>query len=254
MVRFIRNLLILMFLIGEAQADSCVILLHGLARTHSSMVPLAEALTAAGYQTVNLGYPSRKQTIEELAVAAIEPALEACGNETTIHFVTHSLGGILVRQYLGVHKVVRLGRVVMLGPPNQGSEVVDRLGAFPGFGWINGPAGQQLGTGPASLPRHLGPASFEVGIIAGNRSFNLVLSHLLPEPNDGKVSVASTRLEGMADHLELPVTHTFMMRNTEVVRQVLAFLANGRFARVMSSAEEMSVEEIPPSPEDSPHS
>ncbi len=230
--------LIIAWLAFDAQALPCVILLHGLARSEQSMAPLAEALATAGYHTVNLGYPSREQTVEELARAAIEPALLQCGADREVSFVTHSLGGILVRHYLKTVVVPKLQRVVMLGPPNQGSEVVDKLGVFPGFEWLNGPAGLQLGTGETSLPRRLGPVTYPVGVIAGNRTFNPILSQMLPDPDDGKVSVASTRVDGMTDHLELPVTHTFMMRNKEVIRQVLAFLDTGRFARSVQSRDD----------------
>jgi pimeloyl-ACP methyl ester carboxylesterase len=211
-------------------ADS-VILLHGLARSEKSMRLLERALQQRGYRVVNAGYDSRSSDIETLAVAAIEPALKACTDSQRVHFVTHSLGGILVRQYLAHHDIDNLGRVVMLGPPNKGSEVVDRLGHVPGFHFINGDAGLELGTGAASVPNRLGRADFDVGIIAGTRSVNLILSSLIPGANDGKVSVESTRLEGMNDHLEMAVTHPFMMRNDAVIDQVIHYLDTGKFKR-----------------------
>jgi pimeloyl-ACP methyl ester carboxylesterase len=213
-----------------APAD-CVILLHGLARTERSMAPLRRALERQGYRVINVGYDSRKGDIAGLAGEAITPALDTCADGGRIHFVTHSMGGILLRQYLARHTIENLGRVVMLGPPNKGSEVVDRLRDVPGFHFINGDAGLELGTGEASLPNSLGPANFDLGIIAGTRSVNLILSTLIPGPDDGKVSVENTRLEGMKDHLEMSVTHSFMMRNKAVIDQVIHYLANGRFRR-----------------------
>jgi hypothetical protein len=141
------------------------------------------------------------------------------------------MGGILVRHYLEDRDIDRLGRVVMLGPPNQGSEVIDRYAKWPGFEWFSGPAGLQLGTGEASVPRSLGPAHFDLGIIAGDHTLNPILSQILPGKDDGKVSVDSTRVEGMNDHLEMPVTHVFMMRNQAVIEQVLYYLAHGEFDR-----------------------
>jgi pimeloyl-ACP methyl ester carboxylesterase len=212
-------------------AKECVILLHGLARSNSSMGKLAKALNDAGYHTINDGYPSTSYKVDKLAEDAISWALAKCPKEATIHFVTHSMGGILVRQYLQVKTIKNLGRVVMLGPPNKGSQVVDKLHKLPGFKLINGPAGMQLGTGELSVSNQLGPAKFEVGIIAGTRSINLILSAMLPNPDDGKVSVENTRLEGMQDHIELPVTHPFMMKNKQVIRQVICFLKNGVFSQ-----------------------
>jgi hypothetical protein len=119
----------------------------------------------------------------------------------------------------------------MLGPPNKGSEVVDKLGNFPGFHFINGDAGMQLGTGEMSVPNKLGKANFDVGIIAGTRSINLILSMLIPSTDDGKISIERTKLEGMHDHLEMPVTHPFMMKNDDVIAQVIHYLKNGNFKR-----------------------
>jgi pimeloyl-ACP methyl ester carboxylesterase len=211
--------------------QQCVILLHGLARTHLSMMAMEKALQRNGYQVVNVNYPSRALPIDQLARIAIEHGLKGCEqqNHSRVHFVTHSLGGILVRNYLQLHEIPGLHRVVMMGPPNQGSEVVDRLKDFPGYRLFNGPAGQQLGTANDDLPRQLGPVDFELGVIAGKRSVNLVLSSMMPSPNDGKVSVSSTQIEGMTDFITLPVTHTFMMLNPNVIRQTLYFLKHGHF-------------------------
>ena len=222
--------LILLLMTSYAQA-SCVILLHGLARTENSMQALEEKLIQENFQVVNLGYPSRKFTIELLAEKAIIPALSEC-SAGEINFVTHSLGGILVRQYLQRYEIPNLNRVVMLGPPNQGSEIVDKMKNVPGFNIINGKAGVQLGTGENSVPNSLGEANFDLGIIAGTRSINIILSNLIPGEDDGKVSVSRTKLSGMKDHITLPVTHTFMMSDKQVIEQVTHYLRNGRFVRV----------------------
>ena len=223
--------LLLLFPAGTALAGECVVLLHGLWRTDASMNKMEKAVSKAGYTVRNIEYDSTKKTIPELADEAIPRAVETCGDAPAIHFVTHSMGGILMRQYLEHGEIDRLGRVVMIGPPNQGSEVVDKYRRFPGFKWFAGPAGLQLGTGEASIPRSLGPVTFDVGIIAGTQSINPILSTILPDADDGKVSVDSTRVEGMNDHVQLPVTHVFMMRDEEVFAQILYYLEHGRFDR-----------------------
>ena len=204
-------------------------MLHGMARTENSMNKLADELTKAGYVVSNYGYPSTSLDIEEIAKAHVHKAISGCGSAEKVNFVTHSLGGVVLRKYLSLNTLESLGRVVMLGPPNQGSEVVDKLKNVPGFKLINGPAGLQLGTGEDSVPNSLGSVTYPVGIIAGSSTFNPVLSQLLPNPDDGKVSVERTKVEGMADHIVLPVTHTFMMKNKDVIAQVKAFLKTGKF-------------------------
>lgn len=215
----------------NAQA-SCVILLHGLVRSDYSMNKLEIALTQEEFKVINVDYPSRQFPIEELAKIVIKPALSMCEDEE-INFVTHSLGGILVRQYLGEYEIKNLFRVVMLGPPNHGSEVVDKLKNVPGFHFINGDAGLQLGTGENSILNKLGPATFDLGVIAGNSSLNFIFSPMIPGADDGTVSVESTKLEGMNDHIEMPVSHTFMMRNEQVIRQAIHYLKYGEFNRVI---------------------
>ncbi len=215
-----------------AEAREHVILLHGLSRTSKLMAPMAEALTSAGYVVHNLDYPSRTAPIAQLADDAIGPALAAChaAGAEKIHFVTHSLGGILVRSYFSRHAPdATLGRVVMIGPPNQGSEVVDCLRHWWLFKKINGPAGHELGTTADSTPNRLGPANFTVGIIAGRRSINWINSLMIAGPDDGKVSVERTKLAGMTDHVVLPATHPFLPRNRAAITQALAFLRTGRF-------------------------
>ncbi|WP_077288285.1 esterase/lipase family protein [Cognaticolwellia aestuarii] len=209
-------------------ANECVILLHGLARSAHSMDKMAQRLTEHGYKVLNIDYPSRALPIEQLAEQTISDALKQC-HDMPVNFVTHSMGGILVRQFLSKHSIKNLNKVVMLGPPNKGTEIVDKLSHLPGFSFVNGAAGMQLGTSELSVPNQLGKANFDVGIIAGTQSINLLLSSLIPDTDDGKVSVESTKIEGMNDHIEMPTTHVFMMRNEAVIAQVICYLEQGKF-------------------------
>lgn len=215
------------------RSQEVVVLLHGMGRSALSMKRLEWAIEREGYRVVNVSYPSTRHPIEHLADNYLRPALKEVGKSSPprVHFVTHSLGGILVRHYLGTHTMTNLGRVVMLGPPNQGSEVADALKRWSFYRLLVGPSGMQLGTGAGDLPRQLGPARFEVGVIAGDRSFNPLFSRLLPGPDDGKLSVASARLEGMKDFLVVHHSHTWLPWRKAVSRQALAFLKQGQFDR-----------------------
>jgi len=211
----------------------CVILLHGLARSRSSLEKMEIALKKTGYSVVNVDYPSRHYAIEILSRQYVSQAVEQCHSTSAnqIHFVTHSMGGILVRYYLAHNQLNILGRVVMLSPPNKGSEIVDKLADFPGFYAFNGPAGQQLETTETSLPNQLKPIDYPVGIITGNRSINLILSLLIPGDDDGKVSIENAKLAGMTDFLVVPHTHPMIMRSNLVIRQTMHFLQQEIFQK-----------------------
>jgi len=206
-----------------------VVLIHGLARTPRSMSKMAKTLGEAGFEVTNIGYPSRSYRIEELSLIVRESiACEMVGVER-VHIVTHSLGGILVRYIQQNFPLENIGRVVMLSPPNQGSEVVDKLGDMWLFKLVNGPAGSQLGTSPESFLEGLGAVDFELGIITGDRSINWILSLMIPGKDDGKVSVERARVGGMDDFKIVHATHPFIMKKKSVIREVVAFLNSGNF-------------------------
>ena len=234
-MRSLRLLAVLLpgFVAAPAFGGECVVLLHGLARSAQSMELMAEALGDAGYSVANVDYPSRERPIEELAPMAVGDGLDRCrqmpGGAAKIHFVTHSLGGILVRQYLAKGSIDELGRVVMLGPPNQGSSAADVFADLPGFDFAHGPVGRQLGKGEGSVPLALGPADFELGIIAGKRTIDPLTSAVLDDPDDGRVAVSDTRLEGMSDFVVVDHSHAFLMRMQEPVELTIRFLRTGAF-------------------------
>jgi pimeloyl-ACP methyl ester carboxylesterase len=208
-----------------------VVLLHGISRTARSFRKMQTALEGAGFATLNLDYASRRKALEALA-EDIHPAAElfASGLTGSIHFVCHSMGGLLARVYLARYRPQRLGRTVMLGTPNSGSEIADRLKNFGTYRAFFGPAGQQLGTQRNEAVNALfPPVNYPVGIIAGNRSIDPVAGTMLPKPHDGRVSVENTKLEGMADHVVVAASHPWLVRNRVVIEQTVAFLRDGRF-------------------------
>ncbi len=216
-----------------------VILLHGMGRTIYSMRKLESYLEEHGYQTVNDGYPSTSEPVEKIADEYLAPMVEQCLEKGAdkIHIVTHSLGGIVTRQYLQRQSLPDGSRIVMISPPNKGSELADSFRNLSIYKWLNGPAGQVLGTEPESLPNSLKPVKGEIGVITGDNTLNPFYSWLIPGEDDGKVSVERAKLEEMADFLVVPSSHSFIMNRDEVLYQVAFFLKKGAFNHSLRKME-----------------
>ena len=210
-----------------------VVLLHGIAGRSLLLRRLERALQRAGFATLNLDYASRKKPLERLA-EDIHPAIMAFASAHIgpIHFVTHSMGGLLARVYIAKYRPARLGRVVMLGTPNGGSEIADRFKDVALYRSYFGPAGLQLVTARHGTLAALPPLDYPVGVIAGNRFLDPISAlFLLPWPNDGRVSVASSKLADMTDHTMVKASHMGLVLHPAAIRQTIAFLREGLFER-----------------------
>ncbi len=218
---------------GHATSQECVVLLHGLYRSGLSMLAVEWKLEGAGYIVSNVSYPSLTHPIEELAVMAVEEGVSDCREQgmSRMNFVTHSLGGILLRQYLRHHSIIGLHRVVMMGPPNQGSQLADSVHSLDFLGPLEPQAVAQLGTGIESIPLRLGPVDFALGVIAGTANRRSFMPGSPAEASDGTVTVAETMVPGMIDFIEMDTSHTFMMWNGDVLALVEHFLRIGVFFR-----------------------
>jgi triacylglycerol lipase len=215
-----------------AEQKGSVVVLHGIARSASSMETLVEHIEGKGYKVLNLDYPSTDFRIEDLIVR-INKQVNAFnqGSEHKVHFVGYSMGCLLIRGLLNEYRPDNLGRVVMLAPPNLGSEAAD----FWKDNWlyqkIYGPAGQQLVTDSKGLEKILGRVDYELGVIAGDSSIDPLHSHIIPGPDDGKVSIARTMIGGMKDHIIIHASHTFIIYNKNAFKQTTHFLDTGRFQK-----------------------
>jgi triacylglycerol lipase len=216
---------------ADARGVEDVVLLHGLGRTDRAMRPLEDALVRAGYRVHNLTYPSLAEQPAQL-VAIVQQQLDACcARAERLHFVTHSLGGLIARAALAQQPRANLGRVVMLAPPNNGSAYGDLARAASPSAAERVPAIAALGTDPAGFARALPAPSYELGVIAGTRTVNPLDAVVLAGESDGAVSVESAQLAGMADFIRVDATHASIRRRADVHAQVIAFLRSGRFER-----------------------
>ncbi len=230
--------LLLLFIIAlpipssyAAKGDS-VVLLHGIGRTKNNMAYIEKHLTKHNYNVINIDYPSRKKTLKELT-DIIKPAIEKHNIDKSkkIHFIAHSMGGLVTRSYIKKYHPENLGKVIMLGTPNQGSETADFLKDNLLYKNFYGPAGQQLITDQSKLKELNGEIDYPLGIIAGNYSLAPISSIIIPGKDDGRVSIERTKIKGMTDHIVIDTNHTFMVVNKEVQQQALYFIEHGKFLR-----------------------
>jgi len=228
MLRYIL-LCILLFPLPALSAEK-VIVLHGIARDSSSVKKLANYLEEQGYEVHNTDYPSTDKPIGELVdilYEKVSPILEDHTNK--VHFVGYSMGCIMIRALIAKYNPKNLGRVVMIAPPNKGSEASDLWKDNILYQAIFGPAGQELVTDESSVVNKLPDANYELGIIAGDRSVDPLSSAVIPGKDDGKVAIENTKIPGMNDHIVIHASHSFIMNKDEALKQTAHFLKNGVF-------------------------
>lgn len=221
---------------GKESDRDTVILLHGIRLNKWSLFFVQRALKRAGYNALPISYPSTHKSLDDIADWLYQKHLgeDFWERNNKVHFVTHSMGGLVARRYLSKYKnqlsSSKVGRTVMMGPPNRGSEIADLLHRFLPYQWMFGPAGTELATNIQEQNNDL--LYYETGVIAGSVSWLYPLSGLIiPGPNDGRVAVERTKLEHLTDHITLTTSHTFMVYRPLVHRQILSFLRHGRFGR-----------------------
>lgn len=228
------TLIFFIFPLNVFSSSENIILLHGLKRTKKAMSVLEKELKTSGYNVFNVNYPSTSKKIEELSIETIDPVLKKIRleNNEKINFITHSMGGIILRDYLSKKKIKNLGKVVMISPPNHGSEIVDTFGKLYIFKKIFGPSGTELGTSNHEFFKRIElKQELILGIITGNKSLNPLFSYLIPGGDDGKVSIESAKINGMTDFIVIPANHTFITRNKEALFQTKFFLKNAKFKK-----------------------
>ena len=207
-----------------------VVVLHGLGRGKSAMRRLANSLEAAGYRAIRIGYDSLRDSPEEI-LKDIGQKIDSCclGKSPNLHFVGHSLGGLLIRAYLAKYKPANRGHVVLIGTPNNGTKIVDKLRDNWWFQML-GPMAQKLGTDANGFSKTLGPPDYPVGVIAGRKA-GKDNEALVPGEDDGLVSIESTKIKGMSDFVIVEAGHSALRYDKNVVRHVVSFLKTGRFDR-----------------------
>ena len=214
---------------GKADAET-VVFIHGLQRTGFSMVRLERVFRNAGYRTVVCSYSSAYH-IATISTNLFNGLAPLVADAPEVHFVTHSMGGIILRDGLARNALpnAAIGNAVMLAPPNRGAELIDKFADTPGFGAVWGAAGRGLRSGPDSVPARLPPVDFRCGVIAATRSAS-PLSLFIPGRDDGKVSISSTYAPGIAAHVSMPANHLLMTFFDSVGLETLHFIRNGRFS------------------------
>lgn len=229
-----------------------VLLLHGIIRSSKSMSKLCRPFEERGYHVFSFDYPSTQIDIPE-AAAYLNRAIESLEGIEEINFIVHSMGGLVVRAYLTKHRDPRIERMVMMGVPNLGADMANRVRDLGLYRAIFGPAGQQLVKDAEGFIACLPTPDFEFAIIAGARGTLNGYNPLIPGDDDGTVSVASTRLPGAADFITVPALHSFIMRDERAVEFAVRFITEGQLRAEGSPhpipvPEEEQTKSVEPSP------
>ncbi|NQZ14647.1 MAG: alpha/beta hydrolase [Alphaproteobacteria bacterium] len=214
--------------------EELVVLLHGIARTSSSMNSIESMLQKDGYTTLNITYPSKKKDLNGLAeYLKKEHLIDSLWKDYShIHVITHSMGGLVARRYFDRYKndipKDKLGKIIMLAPPNKGSKIADIMQTLLPYKWYYGPSGSELTT---EVQRDIkSDIYYDLGVIAGTKEWPyFVAAFVIPGKSDGRVSVNNTKIKGMTDFLTVNGTHTFIMNKPEVHSQILYFLRHSKF-------------------------
>jgi pimeloyl-ACP methyl ester carboxylesterase len=209
-----------------------IVVLHGIFQPAFTMLPFCRYLSKEGYSVLNIDYPSTSHPIEQLAdIVSARIDAHSASVDGKLHLIGYSMGGLIIRAFLRNQVPINLGKVVMIGTPNHGSEVADFLKSFPPFRYLYGPAGQQLVTDQKAFASIFANDGFDLGIIAGDAARNPILDCIIGQPSDGKVSVESTKLACAKDHFVVHSNHTLLPHNRRVWEQTTVFLRNGKFDR-----------------------
>lgn len=216
----------------SASGEKHVVVLHGLIVNKYFMSGISSYLERQGYTVHSMSYPTRGKSFDSLLDEHIAPVIEKIPAKK-VDFVVHSMGGLMVRMYALKYGVKKIGRVVMIGTPNHGSPVADFVSRWGAFRWYLGDASKSLRANSDGIHAQLPPVNFECGIIAGdNHWFRAASSAIVPDlptPNDGVVSIESTKVEGMKEHTVVPGDHSQMVWMPRVWKLSAAFLKNGSF-------------------------
>jgi pimeloyl-ACP methyl ester carboxylesterase len=240
---------------SAADDRDIVVLVHGLARTPRMFWRMAPALEGAGFETIRYGYHSIRYSAGASAAmfrGYLEHLAETDAQGRTVHLVGFSLGALLIRAALDRRiEGLKVGRVVMIGPPNKGAGILNDMVAQAWARRFMGPAIQDVREGSDWLEQ-LGTPKHEIGVIAGTKAYPGVsmASHMnflkgahTDEPSDGTVEVRNTLLDGMSDFATVHASHTFLCQNADSIRQTVYFLEHGKFLKTAAERNPLPLEE-----------
>lgn len=206
-----------------------VVLLHGILKSSKCMKSFEKAFLECNYKVLNIDYPSTKLDILSIVDFIKPQIIEFSNSVDRLHFVGHSLGGLIIRTLLNQYNFTNLGRVVLIGTPNKGTKLADFFKNFWLYKKLFGPAGQQLTTNQKDIKTSLGNIKYEMGIIAGLFKYNFFTNLIIKSPSDGLVSIESTKTDGTKQHIIIPSEHLKLTKNKRVIEHTIKFIETGSF-------------------------